>query len=246
LIGKIILSKIEKHLITSGCSFTQNTWPNILSSNIGYTLHNEGLGSQGNGLISKRLIYRITELLKTVDPSDLLVGIMWSGFTRHEIFVDPVMHFDKNEDGWMTNPVKFIDDKDSNGSWVILNHGWSNDYAKRFYSDFNLPAGVIQTIEHILRTQWFLTLHGIKYFMTTFTSETLPSDIVLQPEVKWLYDQIDFDNFLPILGEYEWCNNGTQISAQQWPPKWKHPTMEQHQQFVEQVVVPHLKKMGFW
>lgn len=232
----------NKILLTGGCSFTGGPlcWPYHLAKNIGYKLVNEGQGGSGNGLIKKKVMYRLTELLKTVDKQDILVGIMWSGFARHEIFTCDII--DKNNVFRpQSNIVKYIDDKQSVGNWVIINHGWDNYYAKNFYLNFDLLAGVIQTLENILAMQNFLQYHEINYFMTTFTTETLPQDFINQPEAKWLYDQIDFDKFLPVLGEYEWCTGVTADQLKnEWPIKWRHPTDAEHKNFANNVIVPYL------
>ena len=79
--------------------------------------------------------------------------------------------------------------------------------------------------------------------MTTFTSETLPQDLINQPEAKWLHNQINFDKFLPVLGEYEWCAGVTTTEqlTTEWPMRWKHPTMLEHQKFACNVIIPYLK-----
>ena len=50
---------MKKVLIASGCSFTFENWnwPGHLSGNLGLEIINVGMGSQGNGLISRKLIY---------------------------------------------------------------------------------------------------------------------------------------------------------------------------------------------
>lgn len=230
-----------KILVTGGCSFTYNTWPKILADQINYNLVNEAYGSQGNGLISKRVIYRVSELLKKIPPENILVGIMWSGFARHELFVEDKVNLDY-QDGSLENPIKFIDFTDIR-SWLILNHGWSNNYSHNYYKYFSLEGGIIQTLENILRTQWFLKCNNVKYFMTTFTSETVPSDFINRPEISYLVDLVDYDHFLPILGEYEFCNNiQTKITVKTWPPKWEHPTQQQHENFVFDCVIPYLEQ----
>jgi hypothetical protein len=234
----------NKILLTGGCSFTSPpwSWPSHVAKNINYRLINEGQGGSGNGLIKKKILYRLTELLKTVDKKDILVGVMWSGFTRHEIFtqypIDP-----KNVSKPESDIIKYIDDKNSSGKWVIINQGWGDTYAKNFYLHFDLLAGVIQTLENILALQNFLDFHKINYFMTTFTSETLPQDLINHPEAKWLHNQINFDKFLPVLGEYEWCAGVTTTEqlTTEWPMRWKHPTMLEHQDFSDNVIIPYLK-----
>lgn len=233
-------------LITGGCSFTDESchksWPFFVAKGTSSILKNTGLGSSGNGLISKRVIYEVDKFLKNNNAEDLLVGIMWSGFTRHEIYQERPI--DLGPYNWAKTNTNFV--KDSPGAWIMVNWGWDNHYAKNFYAEFDIVNGAIQTIEHILRTQWFLKIHNIKYFMTTFTSETIPIDLQTHPEIKWLYDQIDFDYFLPVLGEYEWCfNKDTPIDTRTWTGDWLHPETEHHESFANNVILPWVKDRYF-
>lgn len=237
---------MSKLLITGGCSFSEciskhiDTWPRHLAKVLPEYNHiSTGMGSQGNGLISRKIIYQVTEALKTTLPDDILVGIMWSGPDRHDFYANKDVLFTSDqhtENMWMENPTKFI--KDSKGAWVILNHHWNLDLAKMHYRYFHNTIGAeINTYEHILRVQWFLKLHNIKYFMSTFTSGVLNPVFKNHPDIKHLHNQIDFDNFLPVTGEYEWCNLDSKKTG------ILHPTSEQHFEFTQQVILPHIKKL---
>ena len=56
-----------KQLITGGCSFSEcrshaGTWPRHLADALpNYEHVSTAMGSQGNGLISRRVIYQVTE-----------------------------------------------------------------------------------------------------------------------------------------------------------------------------------------
>ncbi len=228
-------------LITSGCSFSDpefNAWPVHLSNYCDLFTDHIGLGlcSQGNGLISRKVLYTVHEQLKINNPKNLFVGIMWSGHSRGDIYIDKKISFDKNIDGWTTNPVKFIDQDP--GSWIITNHHWKNVYAKRFYKNYDTIYGQMQTLEHIIRLQNYLKLKQIKYFMTTYTSNVL--EYQEHPALSWLYEQIDFEQFLPIAenGCYEWWAANTDIKM----TRDNHPTVEQQKIFTKKVIVPWIKK----
>jgi len=231
-----------KILVTGGCSFSEcvslhiDTWPrqlaNILS---GYRHISTGLGSQGNGLISRKIIYQVSNLLKTTPAENILVGTQWSSPDRHDFYYEDVK-FNSTVDGWMENPTSVITGQPN---WVILNPWWSDHFSKQYYSIFHSDAGaLIHTCEHILRTQWFLKLHNIKYFMSTYTSKVFPKNIT-HPEIKYLYDQIDLSNFLPVVGQYEWCRDHSEL---EFPvPTDNHPGSDQHKAFTEQVIIPFLQ-----
>ena len=229
-------------LVTGGCSFSEcispwiDTWPKHLASYLPDYQHiSTGMGSQGNGLISRRIVYQVTELLKLHTPGDLLVGIMWSGNNRQEFYssTKPVV----NQEYVMENPTRFI--KESTGSWAIMNHNWKDQSSVLYYKNFfDIVGGAISSYEHILRTQWFLKIHNIKYFMTTYTGEVFSDDLKNHIDIQHLYKQIDFSKFLNITGEYEWCRDHSGLD---FPiPGDNHPSSEQHKKFTEQVILPFL------
>lgn len=233
---------MPKILLTSGCSFSEcispwiDTWPRHLARYLSDHTHiSTGMGSQGNGLISRRVIYHLDRLLKTNDAKDILVGIMWSGPNRKEIYKYKIPIF-VNPEHFQENPTNFVPDSD--GSWAIMNHNWQDDNSKIYYKHFHDDIGsLIETLEHILRVQWFLKLHNIRYFMTTYTSEVFPC-YKNHSDARYLYDQIDLSRFLPVEGEYEWCRDHSQLD---FPvPGDNHPSSDQHQKFTEKVILPFL------
>lgn len=201
------------------------------------------MGSQGNGLISRSIIHHVSYALKTTAPENILVGIAWSGPDRYDFYADcDLSPIKKNIDEWMENPTRF--NKHSDKKWVILNYSWRNEIAKKYYSTFHSDIGsLIYTIEHILRVQWFLKLHNIKYFMTTYTSEVLTPQCNHHPDLKPLYEQIDFDTFLPIEGIYEWCRDYSELPF--ITEGDNHPSALQHQRFTKEVILPFLNKKEY-
>lgn len=259
----------NKILLTSGCSFSECvsgtiTWPRILASRLssrGYDHHSSAMGSQGNGLISRSIIYNVSESLKTYKPDDILVGVMWSGPGRHDYFVNnpsnlsfadvkiPPNHDARgmpNYDGWLENPTGFIPGSTKN--WVILNYGWRIKESKLYYENFFDPVGcMIQTVENILRVQWYLKQVKVKYFFTCYTDYVLHKrifddleDVKDHEQIKHLYDMIDFDNFLPVKSITSWLDDnkiGPTLGL-----GGVHPNRNQHEAFVDQVILPYLHR----
>jgi hypothetical protein len=190
----------------------------------------------------------VSEALKKYSKDDILVAVMWSGPGRYDYFVERTdyLSFSRNKtnlDGWLENPTGFV--RNASKNWVILNSGWKTPEAKLYYENFFDSIGsIIYTIEHILRTQWFLNQHGIKYFFTCYTDYVLHknvfSDIKIREhaQIKYLYDMIDFDKFLPVNSITSW------IIENQIPPLLdesdQHPNRAQHMAFVEGVIMPYL------
>lgn len=246
---------MSKILVTSGCSFTQPgyvdhllTWSNYLEQNLSeYDAIHLGLSSQGNDLISRKAIFSISQLLKTHHPSELLVGIMWSGPVRHAILMNtPIPNFPKQL-SVQENPTAVADKK----KWYILAPGTSayqgkdNGMHSRIYYEYmyDYIGSLVETCEHILRTQWFLEKHNINYFMSTFTGKVLSDAAKTNNETKHLYEQINLDTFLPVVGEHEWCD---EHSGLPFPKKDDmHPGPLQHKKFTDEIIMPFLKEKQY-
>lgn len=239
---------MTKLVITGGCSFSvANRWGNTWAKHLSllrpeFEYKHTGLSSQGNGLISRRVIYEVTKALNTRKPEDILVGIMWSGIDRHDFYTRDPKGLEKNTDNWDENPTQFIP---SGGKWVILNWNWQTEYAKQYYNTFYDRIGsLIYSLEHILRTQWFLKAHDIPYFMSTYTKEVFPDVTRAHVDTKHLYEQIDFDQFLDVVGEYEWVKERSGIGFE-GSSDGLHPSSDQHRAFTEQIVIPFLTSRNY-
>lgn len=263
---------MSKILLTSGCSFSEcvsthiDTWPRHLYKalqNAGFNKHiSSAMGSQGNGLISRGIIHNVVKALETYKPSEILVGVMWSGSNRHDFYYDQpeMLEFmiDKIHNGWVENPTGFVEDSKK---WIILNHHWGADQdghrnpeAKTYYKHFYDEIGhAIYSLEHILRTQWFLKANNIKYFFTNYTKNNIvynPKDIE-HPEINYLYKQLDFSNYLPVESEFTYLkDNKIFIEDYEKIPNWNnmafiHPTSRQHEYFVNNVIMNYLKEKNW-
>lgn len=167
-----------KHLVISGCSFTQHnrpeTWYHNLKTDYGYPdvaeIHNVGIGGAGNYIISTMCINKVSELLKEgVRPEDVLVMTQWSGVSRKSFIGDnrpSILPVDfshcqaKSEIKTLAaagGPSKFcwdIGKKNDNIYWI--------NYKDNYWSD---ECAFIETLENILRTQWFLKSSGVDFLM---------------------------------------------------------------------------------
>lgn len=238
-----------KVLLTAGCSFSEcinydqnhnednKTWPVFLREKLGTEHYSEAMGSQGNGLVSRRVQYRISELLKTYQPEDILVGIMWTGRDRFEFYFEQPVEFTTNIDGWIENPTRVAEG--DTGGWVILNPHWKHEHNPPFYRHYyNETAAQLYTIEHILNCQRYLDLLGIRYFFTQAFDSVFNQLYKDNPNCKYLWDQINWHKFLPVRSEYHWVKENC---PNQHVDNF-HPHPWQHQRFVDQVVIPYLEQ----
>ena len=79
--------------------------------------------------------------------------------------------------------------------------------------------------------------------MTTYTMEVIPDYVKTWADIKHLCNEVNFSNFLPVIGEYEWCRD---YSGLEFPmPNDKHPSVEQHRAFTQQIILPFLKEKNY-
>jgi len=241
----------KKVLLASGCSFTFEdwNWPGFLSKKLNLDLLNRGMASQGNGLISRKVISGLDELLKDYKKEEILVGIMWSGVNRHEYYTDSPKDvkdwgFFGTEDTHIKNPTDVIKGR---YNWRILNINWSQEKEVRTYYEMyhNDVSSMVYTLEHILRIQWYLDGLGIDYFMSTFMDIFNWGHLKNNPEIELLYSKINFDKFLPVKGCMEWVSEN--YDEKGMPPphdehgnRGSHPEPYGHEKFTEEVIIPHL------
>ena len=249
---------MSKLLITSGCSFSEclstsiDTWPRHLARKLeshGYEKHIScGMGSQGNGLISRGPMYEVTKALKTYKPEDILVGIMWSHSNRFDYRCeDPTLlswgH--ENKHHWMVNPRAFVDGAPNN--WVIGNLHWDSVEFSTYFKYYHSHIGSsILSLEHILRTQYFLKLKKVPYFFTDFVDYNIVEKAFLhEPELTYLMDELDKEQYLPVTSEHGWLKENSMTKDEYlkehngW--QWIHPKTHHHKEFVDRVIYPWLQ-----
>jgi hypothetical protein len=215
-----------------------------VAQRLGCEHQDTALPAQGNGMISRRVMYAVEQALKSYSPTDILVGVVWSGADRHEFYNDQreIEFVDQTHWGNPTSLDRYSPSNRTKKHWVLINPHYSKQYSETYYRMFhNVIDSEIKTCEHVLRMQWYLEKHGIRYFMSTFTHETFHR--LDHPEIAWLYDQIDHSVFLPVDGIYDWAvkSSGMDFEADDL----MHPTSAQNQMFTEQVIWPFLKEKNY-
>jgi len=134
--------------------------------------------------------------------------------------------------------------KNDTGSWIVLAHHWKHVFNKPYYKiAYDDIYSIIQSLEHVLRVQNFLEKHNIKYFMSTYMDKKVSLGLgrTDKPVVEAMIEMIDWDKFLPVDGEYEWCKEYCY-----WEPEDKndqHPPSYQHMEFVDNIILPYVKDM---
>jgi len=237
------MSTQNKILVTSGCSFTDPgfAWPHQLSKKYNYELINVALASQGNGLISRKLLSTLENLPLIYSSNDIIVGVMWSGIDRYERIIESGDEFIGPP--YLTyNPTYCINPNERR--WRIMSHEWikSEDCLVHYGTFNNKISSMVQTLEHILRVQWYLDICGIKYFMSTYTDIFLDEELMNHIEVRYLYEMVDKSKFLPIKGFYDWNKEHYPIEGFHDIKKDWHPNEFGNIKLTDEIIIPHLIK----
>lgn len=246
-----------KHIITSGCSFTDvrnnHNWPLHLSESYEIKGNHVGLGSQGNGLIARKAVYAVQQALQQgYRPEEILVGIMWSGADRHDIYFENLSSQLENTDGWIDNPTHVVNN--DSGGWLIMNHHWTEKVNKIYYSHIHDSVNQrVLTLEKILWVQNYFDNLGVKYFMTDFMTDQYMERDNVNPNIVWLQQLVDKSKWLPVKSMHEWCyeywtdddfallnitlSDGKQIQIRDF-----HPNSDMNKKFVKEIVLPFIKE----
>jgi hypothetical protein len=245
-----------KLLISCGCSYTQvpngaKNWPVHLTKYLNCETLYLGQGAAGNSFISKRAIYYINDSLKKYKPEDILVGVMWSSHVRHDFFLEnnlvPFNEIYVNDGFHYMNPCR-LDMKTGNRNYYITQVNWDDELSQKYYKNYYSETGsIMQTLENILRVQWFCEKLKIKYFFTKYNLNVVPNKHEIPAdrlkEIEYLYDLVDWSHWLPIDNAWDWCieeSGFPEVKELGW-----HPSTEQNQALVDRVMIPYLKSMGY-
>jgi hypothetical protein len=245
-----------KHIITSGCSFSDvcngHAWPLHLSESYNISNNHTGLGSQGNGLIARKAVHAVQQALRHgYKPEEILVGVMWSGHDRHDVYFEELSSQLENTDYWTINPTHIVDNDP--GGWLIMNHYWTEKTNKIYYTHlYDTVHQRVLTFEKILWIQNYFDNLGVKYFMTDFMTDQYMEREYTNPNLVWLQELIDKNKWLPVKSMHEWCynywieddfpllditlNDGEQIKVRDY-----HPQPEMNKRFVREIILPFIK-----
>ncbi len=241
-------------------------WPNLISKQMNTKLVNIGSGMSGNSFIAKSVINTISH--HYMDEKDLVVGVMWSTVNRKEILINRqetvewgVTTKEKYPERYPQNRLWLdwvIDDKikyptlqmggESYKETKDIKSFWmksgGDDGDKKYWRDwtrdyYTYEEMLWETLENILRTQWFLEKYNIPYFMTSL-DDLFTEGLSKYEEPKHLYDLIDMDRFC--------LYNGTKgimehnIENEIPFDHTMHSTAKGHKAFCEDVIIPNVEK----
>lgn len=223
---------MKKVLVTSGCSFTHDfpTWAHHLAALKDMSLANVAMSGCGNHIISSELIRKIEQLKESgINKEDMFVVVQWSGLFRFDFIVDKKIHKNPVRPVHLANGKPgeknraFKEPEGTSNQWIMSAGSKDKSIWPDLYWVISKEQAFVETMEQILRTQWYLKSQGIKYKMFTgwdiftdgsasivgtdkilktnqFTDENYTSinNDLLADNCKWfgyLFDMIDLNHF---------------------------------------------------
>ena len=224
------MNKRWEYLITTGCSFTAGysglwkSWPYFLGKIVNREVINKGTTAVGN-------FYIVNKLYETIDTSkynsdNSIVIVMWSGIDRVDLVVndEEFYHFKRVDirDHWVHSGGK-----DFNQSH-IKDRYWYN-YYKTYHT---VEDSYIQTLQHMLGAQEFLTNRKIPYLFLTY-KDIFTDRWRKYKRAKNLENHINWDRFhFPngeFGGEFEWVKDNNLT----WSVDGIHPSEESNKKYAE-------------
>ena len=171
--------------IAHGCSFTRYgwpCWPKFVEWFTDKKMLNRGQSGSGNETISRAAIDSAMEFKSGVSH----MYIMWSGVDRYEVITEDKIPGNKT----------YYTHNERNRWWTWYGghpEKDKHDYYRRHF--WNENAQQYRTLEHILRTQQFLTNYTIPYTMMIYKKDVLRTNFYSDSE-RDLYNEIDWTKFL--------------------------------------------------
>ena len=245
-----------KHLVTSGCSFSdyenpQKTWPVHLNDLIQDEYHVYYLGAcaQGEDYISRSVICRVQQLLKENESDNIFVMVCWSGLQRRAILVNDdttKMHYRfKDCEMGKSESMREV----PIGSW--------QDFDEEYLKIFTEEQNIIISLEHMIRTQDFLRVNNVDYKFFGFTNlfANLDEENFLTkgrgaridkkyPNTSYLFDIINWDKWWfhnEFGGLADWVNDNITDGFDGAGKNTGHPLTNSQRLFTKEVVLKWIK-----
>jgi len=257
------------HIITGGCSFTEGdnnnpSWPQLLTQSLKFfdSRTHTAKAMQDNGMIMRKAMHAVHKLKKQ-NKTDILLLVMWSGFSRHSyisisddyiskqntmtegvadwiynsqgVDLEGNVVQDNQTPGWMYWSPRFL-----HTSARLEEHAWKFTNS---YSDWE------KTTQYMISLQNFCVANGVKYYWATFDNkwEDFYKHVILKNNLStlsWMWGEINFKNRFLKAGMWDWVNklNSHNIFHKAYKPDGFHPSAESHNYMVNNELIPFLKQ----
>lgn len=242
----------SKILITGGCSFSEpnghkekKTWVEYFQQKYKFEgFYHSGIGATGNEQITHRLLYCINNALKN-NCKDITLAVMWSEIERSDIFTND-WSLDMDTDN---GNILFNNNIHTNmpGVSYDLTSGfirpgripgddeWYRNKKQRkwlldYYKFYNEEYSIMNTLKNIILIQNTCKENNIKCVM--FVMKNIFENVKKYPQVKYLYNMVDWSMFLLYEKEYGLYEYTAINDLEFWRDNF-HPTFLAHKHFID-------------
>jgi hypothetical protein len=248
-----------KLIITSGCSFSENTdtWVCELERyyravNPACEFQHLAVASQGNELIQKKATWAVLSALNRYRPEDIALFVMWSTHDRRAFYL-PEYTRDLMRIPVFNNkpiPPQFTDlsglEQPGSG-WV---HCHSSTTGENPVSDFyyshihSLELGVHVTLENMLTLNLLLNQKGVWSRQMMIMSRVYDHIITHSQHnlCEHLCAAMDWSS-VDLVGELDWLR-GQPHSDQYFRADGQHPNRRGHELWFQQRLLPRISGLG--
>ena len=225
-------------------------------------VYNRALPGVGNGHIVRSIIWQVNELLKqNIKPTDVFMQV--TSPDRKELLLDcedMTSETDRNlhshyiPDIWLPRMSRHHNAKELNENKMWLKHSYDDDSMMKYHYKYynNKMSAFVETLENMLRLEWFLKLHKINYKIF-FGWTILNFDFWQATETEYLWGMLDLDNvwfYKNYSGITQWVADnlpfedryvtGDRLTEDGFPLD-QHPSNKAHREFAKQVVSKWIK-----
>lgn len=257
------------HLVTAGCSFSDNSgqkWPRYLRERLTASLWNRGQQSVGSDYIRRAAEFQCNQLLSLgVAASDILLVVMWSGTDRLSLWVNQeqtasfsaLTHPDQNPlDPTQGEANQWWGRSRQDRGWLVGSsncnfQGQQQAYKTRAITEFYPDEALaIHSREQWLYLQYYCQARGIALINTLWHDELhwprawTSAEPLLRTRDRWascsqLEDQIEWSKWI------FWGTTGGQWEFTRdrhlaFEADGVHPGQEANRMWVEEVLWPGL------
>ncbi len=166
------------------------SWANLVSEKLNCKHINVASSGRGNSFICRRVLYNVYRALETIEPTDIVVQVMWTFVMRREFkLIDGTLNGQiyKNDSEWLSlDPHAILDETTSDWFKEIdpnshnydgvkhslkrkfntYKHAGVVDFGKHWYTIVSDEDDIYASLREILLLQEFLKNKNIKYVFT--------------------------------------------------------------------------------
>jgi hypothetical protein len=248
----------------------------IRKTNPDVVFDHRGLSSQGQQLIQKKTVHAIWKALQEgYKPDEICVIVMWSGHDRRSFYINNKDTIERIVNHWSKTKVRYVlqfgdleNTGDSishvgalgtelyvpynmNGGWYITG-GWHDEvpFFKEYlmFSD-GLEESITLSLENMVMLQSVCKAHNIKLY-EQFYMDTVVQTIEEHKnhkECKHLYDLLDKSNYVSTKSIHGYLKSIEVEDCQYFKTAIdNHPNAHGHLIWLDNILLPHLEKTGFF